>query len=543
MQSLQYILLTNAAAAAVLAAVVWVVCCVCRRPAVARALWILVLLKLVTPPLVNIPVNKWIAPHQATGLAPVPALTGQPEETPPEIAIVSTVPAPAPQPPVRSWTQRTLSSLAVVWAFGSLLFLAVGLVRVIMLMRLLADAPLAPDSVQQLTKAVAARFGIRKPPVACVVPGVVCPALWAFARTPRVIIPLNLWNRLDDQMRRTLLAHELAHLRRGDHWVRLLEFVAGVVYWWHPAVWAARRQIHDYEEQCCDAWVLWAMPASAHSYGSALLEAVDFVSATRPMRPALSAGLGEFRHLKRRLLMIKHGTVSRMMSRTSLAAVLGAAALALPFTPGFAQETAPQALPGMPPAPAAENAPQASPEVTEARARVQRLQRELAEARSRLAVLERGSAPAGGTAVEGRIGYGTATISSGSGYGGVVALTPPRAPAAPSAGTSAIGGGAAYVAAAPAMPGAMSSAAPSPTPSGMGSMGAGGMAGTASVGMAPPRAGARSAPAGADAERRLQTLEDQLRALMDQVRDLRDLQERQHQDRGRQGEDPTRPGR
>src|SRR6185312_13687663 len=199
------------------------------------------------------------------------------------------------------------------WATTSALVLAVGLLRIWALSRILRLAELAQSSIQWQASQIADRFGITRAPQVWFVPGVVCPALWAFGRTPRVIVPVNLWERLDERQRQTLLAHELAHLRRGDHWVRLLEFITTVLFWWHPAVWVARRQIHDCEEQCCDAWVLWAMPASAHSYGSALLEAVDYVSTYRPMRPALAAGLGEFRHLKRRLLMIKQGKVSRAL--------------------------------------------------------------------------------------------------------------------------------------------------------------------------------------------------------------------------------------
>jgi beta-galactosidase len=37
------------------------------------------------------------------------------------------------------------------------------------------------------------------------------------------------------------MAHELAHLRRCDHWVRRLELVVTALYWWFPPVWLARK--------------------------------------------------------------------------------------------------------------------------------------------------------------------------------------------------------------------------------------------------------------------------------------------------------------
>jgi beta-lactamase regulating signal transducer with metallopeptidase domain len=539
MQSwLLHILLSNAAGAALLGAVVWPISLLCRRPAVCRALWILVLIKLLAPPVFIIPVDKLLARRQASpvAIALPPPTFGEAElaTNRPEVAAPIVPAIPKPRVGIISWKNRVSTVLPVLWAVGTASFLMLGIGRVFVLVRSLARAPLAPEDVQQLAHSVAARLGISKAPTVCFVPGVVCPALWAFGRTPRAIVPVSLWHRLDDQKRVTLLAHELAHLRRGDHWVRLLEFVAGVIYWWHPAVWMARRQIHDFEEQCCDAWVLWALPASAHSYGSALLEAVDFVSAARPVVPALSAGLGEFRHLKRRLLMIKQGTVSRALSRSSLLAVCGAAALALPLAPGLAQEAPPATPPpaGLPASGASsEDKPSTDPaevarakaEVQQAQAEVQRAQANLRQARSRLAVLEHGAAGANGNAGYGgavgsfgggggfggrsggivlRDGNGRAGIGNGGMDGGVGNFGPPRA------GGSMTGGGGGSVSIS----------------------GAGGPAGGGTVsagGPMPPGAAGYIAAAG-DAERRLEGLEDQLRQLMDQVKELRAMQQPQN---------------
>ena len=79
-----------------------------------------------------------------------------------------------------------------------------------------------------------------------------------------------------------LVAHELAHFRRRDHWVRWLEAVVLAVYWWHPVAWWARRGLRAAEERCCDAWAVWLLDGNARSYGETLLVTVDFLSARRP---------------------------------------------------------------------------------------------------------------------------------------------------------------------------------------------------------------------------------------------------------------------
>src|SRR5262249_19110720 len=118
------------------------------------------------------------------------------------------------------------------------------------------------------------------------------PMLWTLARTPRLLIPVSLWQRLSEEQRRTLLVHELAHLRRRDHWIRLLELLVLGLYWWHPVVWWARRALREVEEQCCDAWVVWALPADAPAYASALVETVAFLSQARPALPVMASGVG-----------------------------------------------------------------------------------------------------------------------------------------------------------------------------------------------------------------------------------------------------------
>src|SRR5579885_1001929 len=160
MQSLLHILLSNAASAAVLAAVVWPLCLLCRRPALKRALWLVVLFKLLCPPLVALPLDRWITPHQAqhanVQLPPPPSnLEFTADPTP---ATVPRTPAPVdPKPRSIALKPRVLSLAPTVWIAGSLLLLLTGSIRIAMLLRLLSKAPLASDDIQALAASIAAR--------------------------------------------------------------------------------------------------------------------------------------------------------------------------------------------------------------------------------------------------------------------------------------------------------------------------------------------------------------------------------------------------
>src|SRR5690606_32539621 len=126
--------------------------------------------------------------------------------------------------------------------------------------------------------------------------------------------------------------------RRGDHAVRYLELLARGLYWWCPLVWWACRELHQAEEECCDAWGVWALPESPRAYADALLTTVDFLSRARPVLPPAASGLGRVYHLRRRLTMILRGGTSRKVSWAGLLTVLGLGLLLVPLSPAAFQE-------------------------------------------------------------------------------------------------------------------------------------------------------------------------------------------------------------
>ena len=162
--------------------------------------------------------------------------------------------------------------------------------------------------------------------------------LWALGACPRLIIPTELWKSLDERQRGTLLVHELAHLRRGDHRVRIFELVVTALYWWNPVLWWARQALRDVEEQCCDAWVVWAFPEAAKSYAETLLETLDFLNQSELSEPLLASGFGKVQHLRRRLTMIMSGTTPRLLGLRGALAALSLASTLLPMNASWAQK-------------------------------------------------------------------------------------------------------------------------------------------------------------------------------------------------------------
>jgi beta-lactamase regulating signal transducer with metallopeptidase domain len=354
-ESLLHIGLSNAVAAAVLALVAGAAGRLCRRrPAVVHGLWLLVLVKLVTPPLVDVRVPWPAAPATPPADTPPRPEVGElPPAGPPAVeeiagaggkveqeavAIPVAVIAPeapaaaAPEPSPWTW-DRVLCS---AWLAGSLGWFVLAGMRMACFLRLLRHGRPAPAALRERASALARTLGLRRCPEVLLLPGRLAPLLWAFAGRPRLCLPTGLLESVDGAALDTLLVHELAHLRRRDHWVRRLEFVVLGLYWWHPVAWYARRELREAEEQCCDAWVVAALPGSGRTYAAALVDALDFLSTDAPAVPLAASGIGQVADLKRRLTMILRGTTPYRLGWGGLLAVLGLGAL-LPLWPHLAQ--------------------------------------------------------------------------------------------------------------------------------------------------------------------------------------------------------------
>ncbi len=188
-----------------------------------------------------------------------------------------------------------------VWLIGVLLLLLVQLPGVFAMRRLLRRAMPAGKTIDRTVATVAKRLQVTAP-VTYVVDRAVSPMIWC-GRVPRLVLPYRLWQQLDAPGRKAVICHELAHLRRRDHWWCRLEFVVAALFWWNPLVWWIRRQLREEADLSCDAWVTWLMPQRRRAYAEALLHARSQSSGGMS---AAGVGLmsGSARRLARRITMV-----------------------------------------------------------------------------------------------------------------------------------------------------------------------------------------------------------------------------------------------
>ena len=249
----------------------------------------------------------------------------------------------------RAWAGiRVADLLAAAWLAGSGIWLAVALVRVLRFRRLLREARPAPLATCDELERLSARLEVFPKGGLWILPGAFPPMLWALGEPARILVPEELFPTLSATQTASLLAHELAHLKRRDHWVRILELGVMALYWWCPLVWWIRSELRKAEEECCDAWVVWAMPQGATDYAEALVETTGFLSKARPALPPAVSGVGYVGELKRRIAMIMRGETARKVSIPTRWTML-ALGLMLPLIPVLAQDdpkTTPSREPG-----------------------------------------------------------------------------------------------------------------------------------------------------------------------------------------------------
>lgn len=73
---------------------------------------------------------------------------------------------------------------------------------------------------------------------------------------PVILLPVSWATELPSDMLDAVIAHELAHIRRHDLWVNLLQRIIETLFFYHPAVWWASHQLRSERELCCDETVV-----------------------------------------------------------------------------------------------------------------------------------------------------------------------------------------------------------------------------------------------------------------------------------------------
>jgi beta-lactamase regulating signal transducer with metallopeptidase domain/uncharacterized membrane protein len=252
----------------------------------------------------------------------------RPAVRPPDSRPASATPAAIPASAAASWSW--LDALTLVWVLGSC----------VLILRLLASRWMLGKTERQRTvigssgqpspihrrfanalEAACSQPRIGRPVTLWIHPDRTIPLVWGILRN-RLVLPAAAGHWGDEQLRSVLL-HELAHIKRRDTTARLLAQIACALHWFNPLVWLAAWRLGVECERACDDLVL-ANGVRPSAYAGHLLDAVTGFS---PAGWVHSGGLAMARKssLERRLVAV----LSDELNRRGVSVALAAIALAL----------------------------------------------------------------------------------------------------------------------------------------------------------------------------------------------------------------------
>jgi len=267
--------------------------------------------------------------HDATKVVPVNRLAANTPVQLPQLVLDAPT-SKALRPGIPGW-------VVCIWMLGVLLLsvrAAYGWVGV----QKLKDgaAPPSPE-LEDLVRRLKLRLRVSAPVRLCMSAVVRVPAAIGWLR-PCVLLPVTAVTGLDESQIRALVAHELAHIRRHDYLVNLLQTLIETVLFYHPAVWWVGKQMRLEREHCCDD-IAVAACGNAFQYASALAE-MEQIRDGIP-EPALAATGGDLLARIRRLLG-RQDDVSRSLGPIAAAALVLIIASATAFVSLHAAPQDPQ---------------------------------------------------------------------------------------------------------------------------------------------------------------------------------------------------------
>ena len=249
-----------------------------------------------------------------------------------------------------AWCGRNLSLLVAMWALGaSLLLLRAGggwyLARRQSRLGLPLDYPL---SILMERLDMTGTVEIYRSATA------LTPQVFGWVK-PVIVVPLAALAQLSPAQLEALLVHELAHIRRHDYFVNLLQTLVESLLFYHPAVWWVSATIRRERELCCDDLAV-EICGDRIEYSQALLKLEEVT----PAMSIAASGSG----LKERIARLLSSNHSNGWTWSApLAPVLAVSAAALLLSGVWLAQGAPPVPPAppAPPVPAVAPAPADSP--------------------------------------------------------------------------------------------------------------------------------------------------------------------------------------
>ncbi|MFL6332740.1 MAG: M56 family metallopeptidase [Pyrinomonadaceae bacterium] len=210
----------------------------------------------------------------------------------------------------KGWAEERLTALLPwlvgAWLAGVLLLASRMVGAWLLVLRLKRSAAPVPVRFEELLARVSERLRVRRAVVLCRSALVEVPTVVGHLR-PFILIPAGALLGLTPQQLEAVLAHELAHVRRYDYAVNLLQTAVETLIFYHPAAWWLSGRVRAEREHACDDAAVEATGGDALTYARSLAALEQLrADAAPPAALALAANGGSLMQRIQRL--VNHDT-------------------------------------------------------------------------------------------------------------------------------------------------------------------------------------------------------------------------------------------
>lgn len=239
-----------------------------------------------------------VAESMSATTSPAPPEFSPVDETPPVMLVpvepqgTDVASAPLPLNVERAEIWKTIAPwLAGLYLAGVVVMLARLTLGIWRAQRLGTGAEILRDgALVDLLRSLTKQWSMRIVPVLARAEQVVTPKVIGLVR-PTILLPASAVSGLSTDELELILAHELAHVRRYDMWINLVQRLAEAILFFNPALWYLSRRISLLREYCCDEAVCGTGVDSGEPhlrYAQALLRAVE-VAGVAPDKTELAS--------------------------------------------------------------------------------------------------------------------------------------------------------------------------------------------------------------------------------------------------------------
>lgn len=314
---------------ALLALVLWIVGTI-APPAAARLRYAASYLIMLLMPITLVVTAAWSSRSEPGAVPLVPRFSMWIPATTPEQVVYYAPTASAPHAGISGW-------FVCFWIVGVLFLSTRAAGGWIGVRKLKHGARPAGAELESIVRNLRRRLRVLAPVRLCTSAMVRIPTALGWFQ-PYILLPMTALTGLSAAQIEAILAHELAHIRRHDYLLNLLQTAIETVLFYHPAVWWVGKQVRLEREHCCDD-IAVAVCGSAFEYANALAE-MEQIRGEIPAGAMAAAG-GDLLGRIRRVLGRKDHT-SRSMGTVAAAvlvlSIVGATAVvSLYATPQEAQ--------------------------------------------------------------------------------------------------------------------------------------------------------------------------------------------------------------